>query len=591
MAMLLVRYRKIAVFFAIPAFLLCLLLLGVTPGSATIKKDFVVDPTGSEPLDGPITGDYVTYTTYVGVELRFDANEGNGDNYTWDFGDGFTDTKNKDTQQSDIFNTYIYTYDTENIAGYNVNLTIDKEEDGNKEVDSFNVTLRILPNPVAKFTLTNEDGLAVTPKNEMVAGSIVPVYQFNKGEDIKFVASTSTGYNLEEYEWDLKVESAGFNSFNPPRYGRKMYVSTLTFSYEEDDLYQVMLKVKDENKRSNISEGSYIRISGDSGSDDDAATMDFSFLTTLPVLGGIGVLVVVVFLVYLYQQGYLYLPTGGGSTSSSSESKEKSDEDELKLDGLAKDTSPFAGNKDEIPPPGTAPVAKQGMGAGGKPALSNKNCKRCGGVVPIPSEERPLVVTCRDCGKSYTLAKKKDAGAPGTPPGDMPFFGGEDQDTGVQRISAEGWSEADKAKALKMKEAAAGSSAGSSSALGEGGFPLGGAAAKPAPAARSQSQEKKPVAVKKCAQCGGRVPVYSNKRPLTVSCPKCGKVYNLGAKKAAGGQRKAATRARSPSAGGRAGGGVETQDITFCPSCGSPNPIRAGTASVTCSTCSFNFRV
>jgi len=36
-------------------------------------------------------------------------------------------------------------------------------------------------------------------------------------------------------------------------------------------------------------------------------------------------------------------------------------------------------------------------------------------------------------------------------------------------------------------------------------------------------KRKKPIKKIKCPKCKGKIPVFTNKRPITVECPQCGK--------------------------------------------------------------------
>jgi len=63
--------------------------------------------------------------------------------------------------------------------------------------------------------------------------------------------------------------------------------------------------------------------------------------------------------------------------------------------------------------------------------------------------------------------------------------------------------------------------------VGRGGTSQAGMQPKPAKARTSQPSEGKPLKTVKCGHCGGRVPVYTDKRPVRITCPSCNKSGTL----------------------------------------------------------------
>ena len=572
-AMRLFTVRHIVVFFAVFLVILNLSFTSFDSVKGEIEKNFYVDLENEKNfLDDDEVGDVTVYTTYISTQLVFVAYDDEADNYKWDFGNGDTpETGN---------NIYRYNYSQTNTEGYPVTLTITKGD----ENATFNATVVIIPRAQAHLEVKDKDGKAVTPKKETVGGNLVDVYEFKKKEKITFDASGSTGHELKEYEWDFWVLSGLFNTFNPSNYGRKDTVATMKFSYDTTGLFPVMLRVKDGNKQFDDSDIIYIRAKEGSSSEDGGSSLDIAFIMNPLILGGIGGVVLVIVLAFLWRNGYIYFPSGGGSSSSTSSSSSSEMEYSGSLDELAKargegDGSPFAGSKDTTGP-GLPGQSQQTQMPG---TSETKKCPKCGGVIPITSSVRPLTVTCGGCGKSYKLSRDEGEKKEGAAPSEgiafpLPASSSSIMDDGIQRIPT------DPAKLEKMV---------SSETKEEGA--VGGAPSLGATATAGQSVAKKrvkkaagktPHEVKKCPRCGGRIPIYSDKRPMKVECPSCRNAFLLKDKK---GARK--TMGRQSIAPAPAAGGADVQDIAICPNCGTPTPVGSNTSSVVCESCKYNFQI
>jgi len=568
-AMRLFTVRHIVVFFAVFLVILTLSLKSSDSVKGEIEKNFSVRPENDKNfLADEDVGGTTVYTTYVGTQLTFVAYENDGDNYKWNFGNGFTtETEN---------HIYTYNYSQTSTEGYPVTLTITKGD----ENATFNATVVIIPGAQAHLEVKDKNGKAVTPKKETVDGKLVDVYEFSKKEKITFDASGSTGHELKEYEWDFWVLSGLFNTLNPTNYGRKTTQATMKFSYDTSGLFPVMLRVKDENKQSDDSDIKYIRVKGGGSSEEGGSSLDIGFIMNPMVLGGIGAVIGIVVFAYLWRNGYIYFPSGGGSSSSKSSSSSSEMEYSGSLDELAKgggegDGSPFAGSK------GTAGPGLPGQSQQG--ASETKKCPKCGGVIPITSSVRPLTVTCSGCGKSYKLSRDEGEKKEGAAPSEgvafpLPASPDTIMQEGIQRIPT------DPAELEKMV----------SSETKEGGA-VGGAPSPGATATAGQSVVKKrvkkaagkiPHEVKKCPRCGGRIPIYSDKRPMKVECPSCRNAFLLKDKKGARKTMGRQTRAPAPAAGG-----ADVQDIAICPNCGTPTPVGSNTSSVVCESCKYNFQI
>ena len=588
-AMRLFTVRHVIVFFAVLLVILNLSLIPVDPVKADIEKDFDVEvEIQKDFLDDENIGGSMVYTTYIDTQLVFVANEYEGDNYAWDFGNGFSN----DTGSS----TYRYTYSQTNTEGYTVSLNITKGE----EQANSSATVIILPRAEARFEVKDKDGKSVTPKKETIEGSLVDVYQLKKNEKITFDASTSTGYELKGYEWDFWVLSGQFRSDNPLLYGHKNDVETTKFTYKTTGLFPVMLRVKDDNKQADDSDITYIRISGGGSSENGGATLDISFLMNPLVLGGIGGLVLVIILAVLWRNGYIYFPSGGGSSSSSTSPSSSSEmEYSGSLDDLAKpggggDGSPFAGSKDSVGTglpgqsqqtqmPGAGMPGVQGGAAPAAAAFETKKCPKCGGVIPITSNVRPLTVTCSGCGKSYKLKDEGEKNEPAAPSSEgvafpLPASSDNLMQDGIQRIPADA---AELEKMVSSETREEGPVGGTS--------PMGAATTAGPAVAKKRVKKvaaKTPFEVKKCPRCSGKIPIYSNKRPMKVECPNCRNAFLLKDKTAA--RRTAGRQTRAPAP---AAGGADVQDIAICPNCGTPTPVGSNTSSVVCESCRFNFQI
>jgi hypothetical protein len=262
----------------------CLALLySASLGEAEIEEGFDVSPYDKCFLKNENESGTTVYTSYVGAELSFFANEYDGNNYSWDFGDT--------NEFSSGSSSTRYNYSESNLDGYTITLNVSKGDDQ----DEFSARMIVLPYPVASFSIREANGGSKIPRSEVVDGKVAELFFFEAEESFILDASQSTGINLEYFEWDLWVVSDQFNSASPGSgsYGRKVTYEALEWSFPDEGIYPVMLKVRDENKQPAYSNVAYIKIlelTEEEGSDEKDSflgldsTFDYLFLVLLLVV-------------------------------------------------------------------------------------------------------------------------------------------------------------------------------------------------------------------------------------------------------------------------------------------------------------------
>ena len=521
--------------------------------------------------DGRIWKEKNASVTYAGLELIFNANEKDGTNYSWDFGDDST----TQTEKWELVN---HTYQQPNLDGYNVSLKVTK----GGESATFYALVRVLPLPQARFEIKDANGEDVKPTSGTVEGKTVDIYIFKAGEKITFDASSSTGYQLKYYEWDFWVDSSGnFNPSNPLNYGSISNTEPITtFTYNNPGTYRVMLRVKDNYHEVAHSDIRYIKIEEKKEESGTNTSFSLSFLFNPFVLIGVMGGAVLGVVAYLWRMGYIYFPVGGGSTESKTESSSPAEENSFV--GTKEIEDSLAEKKESVaPPPPPVGVAESpqplpGLEAPMPAAFERKKCPNCGGTIPVPSDVRPLTVTCRSCGKSYKLkdhGKKKAVKGTSTGAGlQFPQIGGPTE--GIGRIppdTAQGPAE----QAVFQQ-------------------PEGTLTLTPKPVTTKKAVKKKPLEIKKCPKCGSAIPVYTDKRPIKIQCPGCKHAFLLKAKKKKVAQKKSVVPSEASFPGPAAKAeprGAKVQDIAICPNCGTPTPVSAGTTTVVCESCRYQFQI
>jgi len=514
------------------------------------------------------SGSPVYYAFYKGTEYSLDAQEkpGGDDEYVWNFGDG-----------SNTFNT------TEKITYWIAgDPTTDKLQltltlrNSTEEKGSYVTEYEIFDMPVIIADLSDPDGNPL--KMDQESGN----YIIKPGDGVRIDLSRSTGFRLQEGEFDFKSAAGNVAPSNTDYYrvidltSQKYYIFT---GYEKSGTYEISVRIKDQNGNKVNSKVATIEVEKDSG-DGNGAIPGLSFLDADPMFLGIaiGIIVIIVIIGVLFSKGILYLPSGGGYDEDEDEEDEEEKEDEdysgskedlarrlkemaLKeketggdapvmapmglADGGAPNEYPIPDETPELPESGfessglgvkTLPVipAPETIPAAGPPEIMEeisemRTCPKCKGRIPVTSNKRPLVVTCNECGSSFTLK-------------------------GEEKVV--------KKPVRKARKVVGPRTAGVRRAPVQGGAPT-----RPG---RTGGET-----VKKCPNCGSSIIITSDVRPLKVRCDSCGKGFML------------RDKSKAPRSAGRAG----KTDIALCPHCGSPNPVSPHERSTTCNSCKKAFRI
>lgn len=455
-----------------------------------------------------IPGENNHWQVYLQDEVTFIITQRDATHFTWNFGDGTPLNESSST-------TAAHRYAAK--GKFMVVLTARNDKDESTRAYG-NIT--VVDRPRAILKVTDQNGIDLAPE-----------YVVKPDQVIILDGSQSTG-DITNYVYGTNLP----NAFLPQHMTQD---PSFSHSYTTAGTYNVGLRVVDRfGNSSQLDRSEFITITVKKAAAENGSGLD------LPVpmeylLGGIAVIILLVVIVVLYQKGYIGAPVMMGKGGSPPPER--------------KDMPPAGGQGPmRTPPPTTFGAGGSGGTPGmllpkmgpmdmpdpmaGKTVYETKKCPKCAGTIPITSLERPLKVTCPDCGMSFALK-----GGSGTPP------------------------------------AASQSSSPSSS----GAF-------VPPPAGVTAPPPKQDFVydVKTCPKCSSKIPITSEERPLKVTCPGCSASFTL--KTAAGdkGHPGHSPTSRSPPAPPPPEGKTE---VVICPACFKEQAVTAGVAVATCKYCSTKF--
>ena len=449
----------------ITQFVLLLLFVSFVFQPGPVEGKPVADYTVNSIPIQPIGDSGVHWKVYAGETISFNGGPSeNEESYTWDFGEG-DEPIYKETS------TISHQYNTSRAQPYMFKLTVD-DKDGNTDTAYGNLT--VVERPLAVLKITDENG-----------NDLAPDYTITVGQTIIFDGSGSEG-DLRQYEFAYALEGAFIPDVQQDS-------PTYSYSYNKADDYQVGLAVVDWlGNKSKPDKDDFLTITVEKES--TSTSTDFE-LPVDPLYLGVGVAVFIFIIVIgvLYRNGYIGGPIMTGSGSSKKDSKPSTPPPPPPPPPPGSGMGSLMGGQQGSTGPGITdinslmgglnddPAGGFGKPAGNETVYEVKNCPKCKGKIPITSLDRPLKVSCQDCGASFTLKGK---------PGDA-------------NRSA------------------------------------------PAPQAPAPVAEKKDFVydMKTCPKCKSKIPITSEDRPLKVTCPGCSASFTLKDKSKKSAQNTAGSKA------------------------------------------------
>ena len=387
-----IRGIKMRIKYIIPLVVLICLLTVIIPTAsvegASVKADFTI--TASK-IIRPDTHKY-EWEAYSNEVLSFDASDStSAKNFTWDFGDGTTNT----TTSKFTSHTYSST------GKFQIKLTV---SDGDKNSDTIYGNITVVEKPLAVLVV----------KDAKTDAPLAADYNVNVGQAVLFDASGSRG-DIKSYYFGYNLRGAFIPqaSKNDPTY---------TYTYTTKGDYRVGLRVVDRlGNKSETPKDQFITIHVNAKSSGGGTS--YNLPISLPILlGGVGIVAILAIVGVLYHMGYIGpFMIGGGSTKKKEEEESKSGTvGSSELDSILKSISfpekekpslpdlPKLGGESSLSSTGTN-MDEEEKEEEEKTVYEVKTCPKCGGKIPITSLERPLKVKCPSCGASFTLKAKPGA--------------------------------------------------------------------------------------------------------------------------------------------------------------------------------------